>query len=686
MSNSYLDKFRSKLPTTQGNQILNVLITKRDSGEIRTIDEFKAKLTELTKKLLEERITPTLELFQAIPGEDTSAEAYNEMLSHIEDDLTAAFTEADNIDEIIAAHQNIINDVSLKALRFGVNELESKISLYEFLNKSGKGFDDAQFNTFRESANLSTSRTDNNAALVYVDPQKGNTIDASEDAEIDFIGERAILASDIIRFLPIKGANWLTGPNSVRSELDVAFPNSTPANIIDGRNFTYWVVPILLSTPRTGGVPFEVCLDLASYQDINFIELEPATDLPMDLIGIDYFDGNGVRQTALETELSLRSPVRLYIDRVTSSCLVLRLRQTNYTEVQFKQRLGESNFHKALLQQTYLPIDLASISEDLKDFLTSDFIISDVLGLPSNTQSMLKYYQYLLGFDNVRLGFNSFKDRSIFVSKIKQVDFPGRIALKVIETRPVQNEGTTAVTIEEFNYPASSTEEDAKFYHGSIEYNLVTQFYGENNFLISSETIPILPLGARRVMHEQLVFIKKTSTAVSNNNMAPFRFFTDADATDVKVYRNGSLLNYGNSASFDWEFVGTGENIEDTDITLTTPGGGARMKRGIRLWIDPNPLDIYTVSYTPRVSNTDTVPNDTTLFDIIDLSGDYSVRSLLDNVVLFSSVKSAHVVERADIYLTIIFRRNSANLNVTPAVEEYMLITGSRNQDKFVGD
>jgi len=71
---NYLEKFRSTLSASQGQQLLKILVKKRDSGEIRTLDEFKDKLKALTAQLLENQIKPTLILLQAIPGADTSSE------------------------------------------------------------------------------------------------------------------------------------------------------------------------------------------------------------------------------------------------------------------------------------------------------------------------------------------------------------------------------------------------------------------------------------------------------------------------------------------------------------------------------------------------------------------------------------------------------------------------------------
>jgi hypothetical protein len=346
---------------------------------------------------LAERITPTLKLFDAIPGADTSSEQYNEMLDRIRDDLEAGFAEADNIDAVINAHNNLINTVALKSLRYGINELESKISLYEFLNKSIKGFDNALFNTFRESLNNVTSRADSAASLTYIDPLKKEGIDVDENAEVDLVGERLILGPTIKNYLKIREVQWLSNSNSIRSELNVAFSNSKLSNLIDNQNNTYWVEPILLSKIRTSGVPMEICLSLNASQDVNFVEIEPASNFPMVLTGIDYFDSNNSRQSSDTVEIIVNGPTRINFGKITSRCVILKFRQDNYKEIQFKKKPGESNFHKAVLGQSSNTVDKDSVTEDLQELLSSDFILTDAMGIKTIGTESVKYYEYLLG-------------------------------------------------------------------------------------------------------------------------------------------------------------------------------------------------------------------------------------------------------------------------------------------------
>jgi len=680
MSQGYLDKFRTSIPKTQGNQVLKRLIAQRDSGGIKTIDEFKARLKSLTTQLVNEEIKPTLTLYKILTGEDISSEQYVDMLEHIEDDLETAFTEADNLDEIIVAHRNLIQNVALKALRYGINELESKVRLYEFISSTTKGFDDILFNTFRDTQKMATLRSDVTGSTFFIDPRSGSEIEAEEDATVDLFGERLILGVNESYFITPRGAEWLANQYSHHGELDVTLPGSSVSNIIDGTTNTYWAVPILFSKIQPYGALVEICLKLPGCQDLNLVEIEPCPDFSCYLAQLDYIDANGARQEISSTDTLVQEPLKVCFNKVTASSLILRFRQDNYREVQFKPTPGESNFHKAVLGQNNLAMDIDSVADDLRSRLTSDFVISDTLSLPSTATPTEKYYQYTFGLDNIRPGYSTYGGRGIFISDVKSVSQPIQVGLKIEETRPIRISGG-ALSSEIHTYPLQTTAEDAKFHHGVIEYWLAVQSFSSSGALLASEIVPILPLEAHRVYHEQLIFTRKSSSSLRENDMASMRFFCDDDSVDVMLYKNGSLLAYG--AIEDWVFV---SQSVDSEITNTSSNSGKRMRRGIQINTARSPIDIYTVSYTPTVSDTINLPKiGDTLATVVDLTGDNGLRVVQDNVIIFNKLRNSQIVDRADIYLIVLLRRNSARDDLTPAVEEFLLATGSRDTAKFSG-
>jgi len=678
---SYLDKFRSTLPTTQGNQLLSRLTQKRDNGEIRTLDEFKDNLKALTANLLAEKIKPTFKLYRALVGVDTSSEQWNYMMQLIENDLATAFTEADNIEEVLEAHRNLIQDVSLKTIRYAIHELEAKISFYEFVYQTRHGFDSSLFNTFKETKDIAMTRTDELANTLYADPRNNSEqVETGEDASVDLVGERLTLGASS-SYIVAQSASWLNNSHSHRGEITVSFSNSNINNIIDDTSNTYWIEPLLFSGPKSDGASVEICINFAALQNINFVEIEPAASYAMKLVSIDYFNMNNQRLTALSPDTYLTGPSKVYFSRIHAKAIVLRFQQVNYHEVQFSKSVGTgSNFHQALSGKGLYQIDVPASAADLRNILSSDFLLTDILNVPAVGGPLVRYYQYMFGLDNVRCGYSLYRDRGIFVSKAHQVDQLGLVGVKVIETRPTETTDGD-ITQTAFSYPTRTSLEDTKYYHGAVEYWLSAYHYTADGYLITTDTLPVLPLDASRIYHEVLVFTHKSSVGEAYNNMGALRFFCSEDATDMQVYRNHMLLPYDSNG---WRFVATGEN---TELTLATANAGAPMKRGIVISGGVDPVDIYTVSYTPKLSNTSVVPQaGDTLFQIIDMSGDQGVKLLSNNLVSFSPTRRGLAVAYTKLYLSVILRRTSAQEHLTPAVEEYMLLSSSKNTVKYVKD
>src|SRR5688500_16419153 len=119
----YLDKFKDTIGKRQTQQILNLLNKRRNSGQIRTVEEFSQQMEDLIRELTETTLKPSLSLFQAEENNYIDSERQNFMLERVQDDLEAAFEEANNINEVQNAHQAVVRDVILKNLRSGIAEL-----------------------------------------------------------------------------------------------------------------------------------------------------------------------------------------------------------------------------------------------------------------------------------------------------------------------------------------------------------------------------------------------------------------------------------------------------------------------------------------------------------------------------------------------------------------------------------
>jgi len=452
--------------------------------------------------------------------------------------------------------------------------------------------------------------------------------------------------------------------------------NEDIRNIIDGRNGTYWLYSVLLSTFRTSGTTVKLEFELSATAKINSISIEPASILPMTLEGITYLDNDGTYQSIDIDSVIIDRPVSAMFAPVVTTKVILTFNQKNATDIQFELKNGRDLF--GLRSNLDVDIEVEDIEDTLREIITSPFLLEDVIGLgDEQTAEQLRFKEYLIGFDNITFKFVDYDSRSIFVGREKEVLYPGQAAVKVLESRPVTRSGFTNIeqTTETYGTGTSlstlSTIND--FFHGSIEYWLHKLDYSERGSLLAVNTFPVLPFGAQIVLHERLSLVEVPINSV--NSVGKLRFFTrlvspftDID-NQVKVYRNGTLLTYED----DWS-VG--------DV-VNSPGTGDPMYAKIQI-ASPSLTDIYTVSYIPETSSTINLPlDDTGTLQIVDLVGDRTARVIPENSIVFSPTKGSEIIAKSRMYLSIILRRNSAKQDVTPAVEEYLLMTSKKDETKF---
>lgn len=668
MANNFLDKFRSGLKSVQSRQILALLTREKQNGNISTVEEFKKRLTELTSKLANSTIAPTTQLILAEFSSVIDSESFNFMLERIQDDLQAAFQEANDIDEVIEAHEAIVNDVVLKNLELAINDLESKVTSLEFINNSGSGFDVAAFNTFRVTQN---NRSSLDQGVIFIDPKSKLQSGPATEAFIDFIGEKLLLGASLIKTKPILSIRQIFDSEAKQSEEIVEFQGSKLGNIIDGKVGSFWSQSILLGkTEGETGLFTKLELNLGVVQTINFLQIEPLLLYPIDIYRLSYIDENNQSQTLLDNPVEITSTQKLFFNTISTKKLQIVFRNRNFSHVQFEIKPDSPS---VIVSRTTDPSKLVEAArEDLLDVVGSP-VVKNILGLSTTpTQITRKYYEYFMGLDNIEVGSFEFADTSIFISKTEKVDYLGQAALKVLDKRPF----TTNDSRIEYTLDTQPSATDTLF-HASLEYFLIKRDFSSTGSLVNVLTIPILPLNTAAIRHERLLLTKKSDNLLTTNNIGFLQFYTSDP--DIHVYRNGIELD-----SFDDDMsVIDGWASYATD-TNDNPGQPIRMQKALRIQ-KPSPLDIYTVSYTPDISTSNILPQDleTTSVDIIDLTGNLDSWLGKNNLVYFNPVKNGIKIAYSLVNLAIVLRRNSANATLTPVVEEYLLALSSNDTRKF---
>lgn len=690
-TSAYLEKFRSGLRQVQSQQILTLLSKEKDRGAITTVEEFRSRLEELTSQLQSQTIQPTLELFLAEFTELIDSESYNFMLERIEDDLVAAFSEMNDIDEILSAHENIINNVVLVNLELAVNDLEAQIESFDFISKNKEGFDNAIFNTFRAVQGNSAVQE---KQILFFDPKTGvASNNVLFKANIDTIGEKLLLNTSVSEEITAASVRQVYDFEAIGSELDVQFEDSNIDNVIDNTIGTFWIQSTMLSEPRgEAGVVTKLEIDLGGVKSINFIQLEPLALYPVEISGITAIDPNNQPILILTEKLETKSNNKLFFNTVSAKKIIVEITNRNYSLVQFTTRPSVPVPDFARIRPS-IEEDLQNISADLDDIISSP-LLKDALGLQNFIAEPKGYYEYLIGFDNIRLGLASFTDTSIFVSKTQKIRTFGEAALKVNEKRPIGDIDSSSIEYTKETYPLSRDD----YFHGSLEYYFIKKDFSENDALLDVTYLPVLPLGVTTLRHETLVLTRTSSSGGAIPDIGFLQFYTlddpyhtvDSPSGDIQVYRNGQLLDNADATTGPNAALETDGWVVESTLTQNVPGNPTAMRYAIKIQ-NPNPNNIYTVSYSPAISTTNTIPTEGSPaaflapegLRLVDLTGGLKVWLGKDNIVYFKENKSGIPVNYSTVNLVVVLRRNSANLNLTPVLEDYLIATGTRDVNKF---
>jgi len=692
----YLQKFAGTIGKRQSEQILKLLSQQRNSGQIRSVQEFTQKLQGLMFDLTSTVLTPSLKHWMAEQGEDIDSETYNFMLDRVEDDLSAGFEEANNIDEVQRSHEAIVRDVILKNLRAGVNELDSKITLFEFLNKDTRGFDSAIFSTFRESKDERTQRQGTQATLLFRDPRElGELIPTSQDADVELIGERLVLATDLSPFYTVADVRQIFDSESPQSELIVEPAGTNLRNIVDDTQGTYWIQSLLFSEKKEF-VKVKVELNLGTVREINIIEIEPAAQFGIVVEDISYVDGNNTVVNLGIPERFIDAPASIRFRKIATDRIIITFRNDNSCKTNFQFNEDVQPLFGQALDQPPLKVEPKpdSLSKELDEAIASPKIKA-VLGLKQRTRQEFQGYDFTTGIDNVRVGLTEHQNRSIYISSPLEVCGVGELGLRTLESRPyleglgqdVKFTSTTYDITNDTSLTDDSTllvgETSNTYFIGSIEYWVVKQDVDSEGQLLQTTTFPVLPLEVGRVEHERLVLTGKSATTLSEPDLGEAMFFTNRTDGNIKVYRNGVLITDNTGvplASDGWQDVST--------VADRTPGNGTPMKFKVQI-LDRLPGDIFTISYNPVTSSTQALPKNLSEFtqvgglNTVDLVGDLSARMCAGQIVILNRIGEDDANQDSNVFLVIILRQNAAEATLTPAVEEYTLMGACKDLTKF---
>jgi len=578
-----------------------------------------------------------------------------------------------------------------------VNELESKVNLFEFLNKDNRGFDSAIFSTFRESKEERTQRETTLAQVLFTDPRNNNElIPIAEDATVELVGERLILSTATGVFHTINNVRQIFDSESPQSEIVVEPADSSLLNTIDNTKGTYWIQQLLFATNKEY-VKVKLELNLGSVKEINLIEIDPAVRHELILESISYIDSNNVANDLAIVERNIDASASIRVKKIATDRLILTFRNENSIRADFEYNPDARALTEYLGQKRKSEDSRAkriSGKEQLNELVASEKI-KDLLRIKKAARSSYTGYAFVTGIDNIRVGTTRHEERSIYISSPLNICGIGELGLRTLESRPYIDaaDGQTKFTDTTYDIDQDSSLTDDSslsvgetsnvYFQGSIEYWVVRQDLDENGQLVRTTTFPILPLDIDRIYHERLVLNDKSDTSLTENDIGQAMFFANRTDGDIKVYRNGELIEDQTG------FITTTDGwLDISETSDRTPNNGTSMALKIQV-LERLPGDIFTISYTPSLSSTTSIPKVLSEFTqagglkVVDMAGDLSVRPSTGQLIILDRIGEDNTEQESNLYLVIILRQNTAESTLTPAVEEYTLLSGCKDLTKF---
>ena len=630
----YLDSFIQSIPAIQGKQIISVLNELRNSGAIKTVEEYRTQMQELTTILSQGKPIPISKLFLGDKGETIDSESFNFMLDRFSDDIDTLLNEISLIADTANAHRAIVRDKLIKDIDLSVKALTVDIRKNEVLANSGLGFSVVQYNDFSNQDELRLARSEGEIAAELFYERRSKTVLGSDyDAAVDVISKTMTLPYEKAENHVITNVDIEYTTNSDAQYFNVDFPEFKLSNVSDNETETYWATSIMADKVVPEGATIELIVTMDGLREVSHVEIDPILYNDFYINYISYIDSNDeqVEISGTSDPILIDESKRVSFSKVTARKIIVGLLQKTYVETVYYTS-DASTLYDVKVRDA--EIDVTTLSSVLYDQDPNQPII-ELLSVPGEAEQVqVSGYAYVIGLDNIRIGNATYTDTGIYVSKPLKVDVPVLMALD---------------TKEEYDYISGSS----LLPKGSIEYSIRKQNYDSSDFLIDTETFNILPNTTSIIRKEFLVTDKESREAVLR-----FR----AKTASVLVY-------FGeNQTPLTGRVEGDAPSISDTyEIN----------ENGTKITFLHDPANnvvfdvstIYTISYEPERD--------------IYLNSAATIFMDKNNMIEFTLDRPAFSVARSEIYLVALTRRNVLDSNVTPSVDEYKMLVALKDDTRF---
>jgi len=620
----YLESFIQSVPAIQGQQIISVLNELRNNGTIRTVEEYRVQLQELTTILSQGKSVPISKLFLGGKGETIDSESFNFMLNRFSDDIDTLLNEISLIADTANAHRAIVRDKLIRDIELSISSLSVDIRKNEALANSGLGFSVVQYNDFSSQDELRFVRSEERIAADLFYERRSKTVLGPEyDAAVNVISKAMTLPYEKSENHVITNIDIEYTTNSDVQYFNIDFPEFNLNVISDNTNETYWATSIMADQVISDGASIELTVTIDGLREVSHIEVDPILYNDFYIEYISYIDSNDEQVEIIGSSdpVLINEPKRVSFSKITARKIIIGLLQKTHVETTYYTS-DASTLYDVKIRDAEM--DVATLSSALYEQDPNQPII-ELLSIPGETdQVQVSGYAYVIGLDNIRVGNATYTDTGIYASKPLKVDVPVLMALE---------------TSEMYDY---ISDEDSSLPKGSIEYYIRKENYDLSDVLIDTEVFNILPSLSSIVKKEYLVIDKGSREAV-------LRFRAKTDTVSIYLNENQTPLD---ESSYTVDASGTKITFIHTPPSIV--------------------FDIastYTISYEPERE--------------IYINSAATVFMDKNNMLEFTLDRPAFSVARSEIYLVTLMRRNVLDSNVSPSLDEYKMLVALKDDKRF---
>lgn len=334
---------------TQKQALRDILDEKRKAGDITTDEEYELQYNSLLQKI--QSGEPVMQVREQV--EETDAESFNETYEELQIDIMTAFSQINQLDQTISKHQQlnqgIINNLKLTVKKIG-DELRRYERLADFLSS-----EEIVMESFRDSNSLEGDE------LLYTE-RDGTQVTTATRAKLNIDREAITLPTIYSHNKLIGNSGIRLGTIHITKQLGGGLirlqnPENKIDKAIDTSSETFWSETILVDSPIrvemgkefydiNRGAMCELLISFDTLSQINQITFTPFTEFPMQVVAIQYYQGDDVNEAPREIVSPAREaegygpkfgsePIVYQFNDIQAKRMRIILNQIHYTKTDF---------------------------------------------------------------------------------------------------------------------------------------------------------------------------------------------------------------------------------------------------------------------------------------------------------------------------------------------------------------